>query len=243
MFFIHIIANSRFATVASASQVPFPPLRTMPALHPLTRTLLAHCEELVAYVHQQFPQRDFARDVIHEVCAQLLSNPPAVEISKPLAYLRKMSLHRALDWCRGPGGRQAAEWTQDTPAAEPVHHEDGACLLDFQQQLQALIVIIQALPDRPRQCFLLYRVHDMAPAEIAQAIGLSRNAVNQHICTAIKRIRLHWEPAQQHAIDCGMRRAASARVQPARVLRRSAAASRHAASHHDLSADAIPDLS
>lgn len=198
----------------------------MPTEHPLTRTLLAHCDDLVAYVQQRFPQRDFARDVIHDVCVQLLSDPPAVVVSKPLAYLRRMSLHRALDWCRRPAERRVAAVDAET-LPEPVHHEDGACLLDFQQQLQALIAVIDAMPARARQCFLLYRIHDMAPGEIAEAIGISRNAVNHHICSAIRRIRERWEPARHYAERPAVSRARS-RGRAAAVL-----------SSTDLAADAI----
>ncbi|QDQ88326.1 sigma-70 family RNA polymerase sigma factor [Alcaligenaceae bacterium SJ-26] len=165
--------------------------------HPLTRTLLAHCEELVLYVQQRFPGRDFARDVIHEVCVQLLCQPPREPIAKPLAYLRRMSLHRAVDWCRQPAWRNAS-MSSDAEVSEPWHAEDGACMLDFQQQLRILIDIIEALPPRPRQCFLLHRIHGMAHADIAHEIGISRNAVSQHISTAVRQIRKGWEPANHY---------------------------------------------
>lgn len=169
----------------------------MSTLHPLTRTLLAHCEELVSYVQQRFPGRDFARDVIHEVCVQLLCQPPREPIAKPLAYLRRMSLHRAVDWCRQPAWRTTSMLPAED-ASEPWHVEDGACMLDFQQQLRILIDIIEALPPRPRQCFLLHRIHGMAQAEIAHEIGISRNAVCQHISTAARQIRKGWEPARHY---------------------------------------------
>lgn len=162
----------------------------------LAPALVAHYEELVAYVHKRFPAHDFARDIIHEVCVQLLNDPPECEIGAPLAYLRKMSLHRALDWCRSNASRQTwLAYVDDIPDTH-AHTEDGACMLEFRQQLAALIGIIEALPPRPRQCFLLHRVHGMAQADIAAQTGISRAAVAQHVRTAIMRIRAQWEPAR-----------------------------------------------
>ncbi|RMX08293.1 sigma-70 family RNA polymerase sigma factor [Corticibacter populi] len=176
----------------------------------LTPALLAHYEELVTYVHKRFPAHDFARDVIHQVCLQLLHSPPDEEVRAPLAYLRRMSLHRALDWCRARTRSQAWLDYVEAPPDSRSHDEDGACLLDFQQQLQALVDIIEALPPRPRQCFLLHRIHGMEQADIANQTGISRAAVAQHVRTATQRICRDWAPARHLAsgrLDAGAARA------------------------------------
>lgn len=121
----------------------------MSAAASLNPALLAHYEELVGYVHKRFPSHDFARDVIHEVCEQLLRHPPQEEISTPLAYLRTLSLHRALDWCRAKALRQnRLEYVECTPDTQ-THHEDGASLLDCQQQLLRLVVVTNNSPWMP----------------------------------------------------------------------------------------------
>lgn len=168
---------------------------TSPALTPV---LIEHYDELVDYVHRRFASHDFAHDVIHEVCLQLLSHPPQDHILTPLAYLRQMSLHRALDWCRSQSRRQTQDSGQEALASY-CHHEDGAALLAFQQQLEALVRIIEDLPARQRQCFLLNRVHGMEHEAIAEAIGISRSAVSHHVGAAIRQIMAQWEPAREYA--------------------------------------------
>ncbi|CAM4371060.1 RNA polymerase sigma factor [Kerstersia similis] len=169
------------------------------AANALTPVLVQHYDELVTYVQNRFARHDFAQDVVHEVCLQLLSDPPQETIRTPLAYLRRMSLHRALDWCRAHGTRQAHQLPLDAHTPEGCHHEDGAASLLLKQQLDALIGIINALPPRQRQCFLLNRVHGMEHADIADAIGISRSAVSHHVRAAIQRISDLWEPAHYHS--------------------------------------------
>lgn len=163
----------------------------------ITPVLLDHYEELVSYIQARFSRQDFARDVIHEVCEQLLRQPPQMEVRQPLAFLRKISLNRALDVCRARKIHEASHvYGQELP--EHPHNEDGAYHLQFEQSLRTLVALIEKLPARQRQCFLLHRVHGMEQHEIAEQIGLSRNAVSQHVRFATQRIAQRWEPARQY---------------------------------------------
>lgn len=166
-----------------------------PSLAPALQT---HYEELVAYIQRRFPTRDFARDVIHEVCVQLLHTPPQQPLHAPLAYLRRVSLNRALDACRANDLREALMTPTDELPPTWAHTEDGAHALQLQQQVMALLAVVNRLPPRPRQCFLLHHVHGMAQQAIADAIGISRNAVSQYVRFAVQRIAEQWQPLQQH---------------------------------------------
>lgn len=78
-----------------------------------------------------------------------------------------------------------------------VHELDGATALDFEQQLEALLAIIEALPARARQVFLLHRIHGMPQREIADELGISTNMVTQHFSRAMRSIARDWEPARR----------------------------------------------
>ncbi|WP_456362327.1 RNA polymerase sigma factor [Pseudomonas syringae] len=69
--------------------------------------------------------------------------------------------------------------------------------MDFEQQLKALLAIIEALPPRQRQVFLLHRIHGMPQREIAAELGISLNMITQHFGRAMRTIAQHWEPARQ----------------------------------------------
>jgi RNA polymerase sigma-70 factor (ECF subfamily) len=165
----------------------------------LLTTLEHHYDELVDYVRRRYRERagdgGFAREVVHDVCVQVLEAPPAQPVHTPLAWLRTASSHRAIDRCRADDYRAGlVESAADLPDTH-VHGHDGAAALDFQQQLTALVRIIEALPPRARQVFLLQRIHGVPQQEIADAMGISRNMVAQHHQRAMRAIVAQWEPA------------------------------------------------
>lgn len=158
--------------------------------------LALHYDDLVDYIKRRFHGRDFARDLMHEVCVQMLEKPPRDPIATPLAFLRKTAFNRGIDRIRAERTRQA-HLNGHVPEYLSVDDWDGAQALDFEQQLAALLDIIQALPVRQRQVFLLHRIHDMSQREIAEELGISVNMVTQHFGRAMKTIGQHWEPARR----------------------------------------------
>ncbi|MDZ7855881.1 RNA polymerase sigma factor [Sphaerotilus sp.] len=179
-------------------------------------TLLAalehHYDELVDYVRRRFNGRSgdggFAREVVHDVCVQLLEAPPTQAVHTPLAWLRVASSHRAIDRCRADAHRLALiEPVAELPDVHADHH-DGASALAFQQHLASLVRIVEALPPRARQVFLLQRIHGVPQQEIAEAMGISRNMVAQHHSRAMRTIAAEWEPAREwacHAVRAAAR--------------------------------------
>ncbi|MGF6097609.1 RNA polymerase sigma factor [Pseudomonas sp. 18175] len=158
--------------------------------------LALHYDELVDYIKRRFHGRDFARDLMHDVCVQMLEKPPREPIATPLAFLRKTAFNRAIDRIRAERTRHA--YLQGhVPDYVGVDEWDGAQALDFEQQLTALLDIIHALPVRQRQVFLLHRIHDMPQRDIADELGISVNMVTQHFGRAMKTIAQHWEPARR----------------------------------------------
>lgn len=160
--------------------------------------LTQHYDELVGYVHRKFGDGDFARDIVHAVCAELLDQPPPNAIRQPLAFLRSVLMHRAIDQRRGDMAQrkvqQAYADTRTVTTETPHSPADASSRLNLVQQVEALAHIVRALPGRPRQVFILHRLYDMSLSEIAVELDVSLNMINRHYSTAVQRIREQWEP-------------------------------------------------
>jgi RNA polymerase sigma factor (sigma-70 family) len=164
-------------------------------LHPenskLVVTLVYHYDELVSYVKRRFGDHHFAQDVVHDVCIEIMEKPPRDAVHTPMAFLRKLSRNRAIDRYRQYQTQQAhLESFQHTTSH--AHHIDGERVLHFVQRLEALKRIIEALPSRQRQVFLLHKLYDMPQQEIANELGISRNMVTQHFTKAMATIHQTW---------------------------------------------------
>jgi RNA polymerase sigma-70 factor (ECF subfamily) len=113
-----------------------------------------------------------------------------------LAFLRKVSFNRAVDRIRAERTRSLYVQTH-LSAEEGMDSWDGARAVEFEQHVRALLTVIEALPARQRQVFLLHRIHGMPQREIADELGISLNMVTQHFGRAMAAIILRWEPARQ----------------------------------------------
>lgn len=168
---------------------------TEPRADGLIASLICHYDDLVKYVGWRFGDADFARDVVHQVCADLLDRPEPAGVRQPLAFLRRVLRNHAIDCLRGDTRRAHLV---EALAACPIQdcHEDAATYLNGLQAVEDLAAVIQGLPDRPRQIFILHRLYDMSKEAIACELGVSRNTVAKHYRQAVLSICSLWVPAQ-----------------------------------------------
>ncbi|MBB6580156.1 RNA polymerase sigma factor [Ralstonia solanacearum] len=155
----------------------------------LLATLVRHYEDLVDHVRHRFASRGFARDVVHDLCVQLLERPARTTAVQPLAFLRRASVYRAIDRQRAESAHANLVVPMEEVPDLHCHEMDGAKHVHLTQQIEALRVAINNLPPRCRQVFLLHRLHDMTQEDVAQALGISRNMVARHVARAMQDLR------------------------------------------------------
>lgn len=95
--------------------MPFDPVKPS-----LLSTLVRHYDELVDHVRRRFGDRGFAREVVHDVCVQLLEKREKDNVHTPLALLRKISHDQAVNRYRSE--RRSQAWLIEMP--EPL---DAVC--------------------------------------------------------------------------------------------------------------------
>jgi len=179
--------------------VPFPPSLPFGPHLPLMATLVRHYEELVAHVWRgpvaRWSDAAMAREVVHDVCAELIEHPPAPPRT-PLAFLRTVCTRRAIDRCRLE--RRHAQWMDSLEtlpeAAQPATH-DPARILEGRQRLALLADCIHALPPRQRDVFVMHRIHGLAQQDIARHLGISLKTVEKHLALGTAACRRALEQA------------------------------------------------
>jgi RNA polymerase sigma-70 factor (ECF subfamily) len=157
----------------------------------LLSTLVRHYGELVGYVRARFKTRQggFARDVVHDVCVRLMERPSPDAVQVPLAMLRRMVHDAAVDHCRGEDARsrwiEPLEWPPEvaSPAPDPWQIVHG------ELELARLVAIIQAMPLRRRQVFILHKIHDVSQSEVAARMCITLKMVEKHMRLAMAACR------------------------------------------------------
>jgi RNA polymerase sigma-70 factor (ECF subfamily) len=152
----------------------------------LVAALVRHYEELVAHVWRgpvaRWSDRSMAREVVHEVCTELIAGPPSQPPRVPLAFLRTVCTRRAIDRCRQED--RHAQWVQcveTLPEIAAPASTEPATLLWERQRLALLADSIQALPPRCRDVFVMHRLHGVAQQDIACHLGISVKTVEKHL--------------------------------------------------------------
>ncbi|MCU1719709.1 RNA polymerase sigma factor [Pseudomonas sp. 5P_5.1_Bac1] len=147
----------------------------------LLSTLVRHYDELVEHVRRRFGERGFAREVVHDVCVQLLEKHEKEGVRTPLALLRKITHDNAVSRYRSDRRRQT--WLVAVPELPEVDagiasHERQ---LDAAQTLERLIHAVEHLPPRCQMVFVMHKIHELPQAEVAERLGISLKTVEKHL--------------------------------------------------------------
>ncbi|AOY96085.1 RNA polymerase subunit sigma-70 [Cupriavidus sp. USMAA2-4] len=149
---------------------------------PLIAALVRHYDELVEHLRRRFgADRGFARDVVHDVCVNLLAEPPRQPVLTPIAYLRRATLNLAIDRHRVERARAAWVLSMDELPDGVSEAPGQARRLDAAREFERLAAAIETLPPRCREVFVLHKVHELPQAEVALTLGISRKAVEKHV--------------------------------------------------------------
>ncbi|MGQ4274682.1 RNA polymerase sigma factor [Terrihabitans sp. B22-R8] len=140
----------------------------------------AHGRELRVFARNKVGSGAAAEDLVQEAFLRL-ADACDVEIRNPRAFLYRIITNLAVDFRR----REARDRVRVLPlgdaglaAADQVDAETG---LIARQRLERLKQVVDHLPPRCRECFVLRRFEDVAPDEIARRMGISRNMVEKHL--------------------------------------------------------------
>ena len=132
--------------------------------------------------------RAAAEDVQQQLFLRLIESPPASVQSWP-AYLTACATRLAIDTLRRLHRWRllAPLWKTDEPDDSPAEDAERAEAARFMRQ--ALV----RLNPRDASCFVMRHFHDLAPAVIGAALGMTEN----HVSVAVHRARKALEKSQQ----------------------------------------------
>lgn len=153
-----------------------------------------------------------ADDVVQEVYAALAELPEVAHIRDPWAYMVATARASILSALR----RARIVRIEAFASLEHLDAADQAAgperVATAHQQLRATLALIQALPDKCRQAFLLRRVEGLSQRQIAQRMGVSENTVEKHIGKGIRLLAEAMSHGLEQASLAGPGRNAAART-------------------------------
>lgn len=150
---------------------------------------LAHREELQAYLNRQVRCRETAADLTQDVFIRLSEQAGRTRIGNVRAYLFSSVRNLLIDHFRREQHRRGEE-------VEPGELENRVELspsleqtVMAQQELQQLNVLVQNMPPRCREVFLLSRLEGLTYVEIGARLGISSKTAFSHMVRALELLK------------------------------------------------------
>jgi len=131
--------------------------------------------------------RQRVEDVIHDVFADLWNKQKEIQIQAGVkSFLRGAVVNKCLAIIRKDSRITLVE-EHDYSLSDAKASADQ--ILDRDNLQAAIDEIIQSLPEKCRQVFMLSRIEGMSQKEIAAKLGISKKTIENHMTKALKTLR------------------------------------------------------
>jgi RNA polymerase sigma factor (sigma-70 family) len=162
--------------------------------NPLLAAFLEKRENLVLFLAARMRSAPEAEDLVQDLYLKVAAMAPDAEIRAPSALLYRMAANLMVDHVRSAqrASRRNAEWRLDTRVtlgptdvvSEPAADE----ALVARERVRLLAQAVADLPPQMGRAFRLHKLEGHSQAEAAEAMGVSRKMIEQHIAAAIRRL-------------------------------------------------------
>lgn len=154
----------------------------------LKRLFLAHRRELQTYLTRRLRDREMAADLTQETFLRFAEQGSRTTIVDDRSYLYRTARNLAIDHVRRIGRHRTDSTTHDDLADLPENLPGPEQIVDGRQRLDRLRAIVEELPKRTRQVFVLNRIEGLTYSEIAGRLGISISSVQKHLASALQHV-------------------------------------------------------
>lgn len=148
-----------------------------------------HRPALIRYFSRHLPSTEDAEDMAQETLVRLSRQPAAIvaDLDNVEAYLLRIASNLLRDRFRRDRSRKSGDHVS-IEMVMPALQSDGPCcerIYEDKRRLQEFLRVLDELPPRCRQVFLLQRYEGMTYSAIAKQLGISVSAVEKNMMRAL----------------------------------------------------------
>lgn len=162
----------------------------------LLNAYLERRDALTRFFALRTRSQDQAEDIVQDIFLKLQAMTPqaVAEVQSPAAFLYRLGSNIMLDRARwqGRSDKRDDDWAKsggvfgagDAIADEPSAEDATWARL----KLGRVIAAIRTLPSNAQTAFRLHKLEGLTHAETAQAMGMSRSAVEKYVSAALQHL-------------------------------------------------------
>jgi len=172
-------------------------------MHAFDEMYERHFIHLLNAAFKRLHSREDALEMVQDLFVQLYIKRKQIEYTYNVGgYLQKMLKNKIIDRFREQLVRKKHlyQLQQVKPETEPDAPEDNMDVKMLEQKIHA---VIEQLPHKCREVFLLSRINNLSHQAIAEKLNISVSTVEKHIVKALKIVRKHVDHYQVNALLLG----------------------------------------
>lgn len=148
-----------------------------------------HFTTVRVYLSRRLGCPEAGYEAAQDLFLKLWSRPPSAPIDNPRGFLLRTARNFAIDRMRANDLRPSIEPIEDyqeillDPVADPIR------IAEARERLRRLAKLIESLPPKCREVFVLHRFDGLTQKEIAHRLGTSAKMVEAHLARAMLQLR------------------------------------------------------
>ena len=143
---------------------------------------------LVVVGMRYLPDRQRVEDVIHDVFADLWNSKKEIQIQSGVkSFLRGAVVNKCLAIIRK---EKRITLVEEHSYDLETNEASAEQLLDVKNLREVLNDIIETLPPKCKEVFLLSRVEGLSQKEIAEKLDISKKTIENHMTKALRTLRM-----------------------------------------------------
>jgi RNA polymerase sigma-70 factor (ECF subfamily) len=150
--------------------------------------------DLLRFFAMRLKSAAAAEDLVQDIYLRAQAVDPKAEVRNPAAYLYRLGSNLMLDRLRRERRAVARDnaWRDShhtVMAGEDVADEPPAdAAVAARQRLAAILKVLEELPPMTQRVFRMHKFDGLSHADVAQALGVSRSAVEKHVMLVLKAL-------------------------------------------------------
>ena len=153
--------------------------------------MLKYYDELIYFALKQVGDKEKAKDIIQETYSKVLEIKEKFKINNERAYLYKIAKNIVINQALENQKLQTTIYEENIHFS-PISEQPEEILIQEDQE-KVFMQIINDLPQRAKEAFILYTIDGYSRKEIAQILGVSSNAVEKLIKRATIKVEEELE--------------------------------------------------
>ena len=134
-----------------------------------------------------------ARDLVQDAYAAVLTGERWRSVENPRAFVRKAITNLALDGLRRQKVVPMVQFADTELSALADVSPDASQSLSDRESLRLVLAAIEKLPGQCRQIFIMRRIDDVPPAEIAERLGIGIGTVKSQLARGMVELHKYLE--------------------------------------------------